>query len=61
MKRIDSSYKLNKFLSGRISNVDIVVHVVTVEFMQVGGRCIDWRLVEDMFMICRISILEMVF
>ena len=32
MKRIDSSYKLIEFLSGRRSSADAVVNVATVEF-----------------------------
>ena len=32
MKRINSSYKLIEFLSGRRSGADIVVNVATVEF-----------------------------
>ena len=32
MKRINSSYKLIKFLSGRGSGADTVVNVATVEF-----------------------------
>ena len=32
MKRIDSSYKLIKVLSGRRSSADTVVNVATVEF-----------------------------
>ena len=32
MKRIDSSYKLIEFLSGRTSSADTVVNVATVEF-----------------------------
>ena len=32
MKRIDSSYKLIEFLSGRRSGTDTVVNVVTIEF-----------------------------
>ena len=32
MKRIDSSYTLIEFISGRRSNVDTVVNVATVEF-----------------------------
>ena len=32
MKRIDSSYKLIEFLSGRRSSTDTVVNVATVEF-----------------------------
>ena len=32
MKRIDTSYKLIEFLSGRRSGADTVVNVATVEF-----------------------------
>ena len=32
MKRINSSYKLVEFLSGRRSGADTVVNVVTIEF-----------------------------
>ena len=32
MKRINSSYKLVEFLSGRRSGVDTVVNVATIEF-----------------------------
>ena len=32
MKRIDSSYKLIEFLSGRRSSADTVINVATLEF-----------------------------
>ena len=44
IKRIDSSYKMIDFLSGRGSSANAVVNVATPRRVQVWSRCIDLKI-----------------